>query len=103
MRPKAGLDLDAQAYFYAVEANPELGHRFLSAAADTFALLATQPEMGWWPRLRTPALESVRIFRVRGFEKMLILYPALPDGIEILRVLHASRNLQALLRREGLG
>lgn len=32
---------------------------------------------------------------------MLVLYRPRPDGVEILRVLHGSRNLETLLRREG--
>ena len=77
-------------------------HRFLIAAHDTFALLATQPNMGWRPRLKNPELESLRVFRVRGFEKILILYRPLPDGFEILRMIHGSRHLQTLLLRNGL-
>lgn len=102
IRPKADRDLDDQAYYYATEASPEVGHRFLLAAHDTFALLATQPNMGWHSRLKHPGLESLRVFRVSGFEKILILYLPLLDGVEILRVVHGSRNLQALLRRQGL-
>ena len=49
VRPRADLDLDEQANYYAREASVELGHRFLLAAHDTFALLATQPGMGWRP------------------------------------------------------
>jgi hypothetical protein len=30
---------------------------------------------------------------------MLILYRPLPEGIEILRVVHGSRNIEALFRR----
>ena len=33
---------------------------------------------------------------------MLILYRPLTTGIEVLRVVHGSRNLLRLLRREGL-
>jgi plasmid stabilization system protein ParE len=44
----------------------------------------------------------LRVFRVSGFEKMLVLYRPRPDGVEVLRVVHASRNLAALLRREGI-
>ena len=102
VRPKADRDLDDQAYYYATEASPELGHRFLLAAHDTFALLATQPNMGWRSGLKYPGLESLRVFRVNRFEKVLILYLPLLDGVEILRVIHGSRNLQALLRRHGL-
>jgi toxin ParE1/3/4 len=102
IRPKADRDLDDQAYYYATEATPEVGHRFLLAAHDTFALLATRPNMGWQSRLKHPGLEGLRVFRVTGFEKILILYLPLLDGVEILRVVHGSRNLQALLRRQGL-
>jgi toxin ParE1/3/4 len=102
VRPKADLDLDDQAYYYATVASPEVGHRFLVAAHATFALLAAQPQMGWRSRLKHPGLRHLRVFRVKGFERILVLYLPLPDGVEILRVVHASRNVQALMRREGL-
>jgi toxin ParE1/3/4 len=102
VRPKADQDLDDQAYYYATEGSPELGNRFLVAAHDTFALLATQPEMGWQSRLKHRALKSMRVFPVSGFERILILYRPVRSGVDILRVVHGSRNLQALLRREGL-
>lgn len=100
VRPKADHDLDEQAYYFAAKAGPELGHRFLLSAHETFSLLATQPEMGWHARLKNPLLASMRVFRVSGFEKMLVLYRPSPDGVEILRVIHGSRNIMALLRRE---
>ena len=97
--PKADRDLEDHAYYYATEASPEIGHRFLVAAHDTFALLATQPNMGWQSRLKFSELKLLRAFRVKGFERILILYLPLLDGIKILRVVHGSRNLQALVRR----
>jgi len=90
VRPKADQDLEDQAYYYATEASPEVGHRFLVAAHDTFALLATQPAMGWHSKLRHPELKTLRVFRVSGFERMLILYRPLPDGVEILRLVHGA-------------
>jgi hypothetical protein len=39
-RPKADQDLDEQAYYFATQAQPALGYRFLLAAHETFALLA---------------------------------------------------------------
>jgi len=47
-------------------------------------------------------VERLPVARVKGFERILILYFPLPDGVEILRVVHGSRDLQALLWREGL-
>lgn len=102
IRPKADQDLEDQAWYLANEASPHLGHRFLVAAHQTFALLAAQPGIGWRSRLRHPGLASLRVFRVSGFERVLVLYRPCPDGVEILRVVHGSRNIQALLDREGL-
>jgi toxin ParE1/3/4 len=102
IRPQADRDLENQAHYYATAATPELGHRFLLAAHETFSLLATQPSMGWHARLKLPALERMRVFRVKGFERILILYIPLPNGVEILRVVHGSRNLESFLQREGM-
>ena len=101
MRPKADDDLDKQAFYYAVRANPELGHRFLIAAHETFALLAANPNIGWLPKLTHPKLKSVRLFPVSGFDKILILYRPSARNIDILRVIHGSRNLRAALRAKG--
>jgi len=103
VRPQADRDLNQQAYYLATEATVDIGHRFLIAAHETFLLLATHPDMGWSYRLNHPRLASLRMFRVSGFEKMLVLYRSLPDGVEIIRVVHGSRNLQALLRRQESG
>jgi toxin ParE1/3/4 len=100
IRPKADQDIEEQAYYFASEASPELGHRFILSVHETFRLLATQPEMGWVAHLKVRELASLRAFPVTGFEKMLILYLPRPDGVEILRVIHGSRNLQAMLARE---
>jgi len=99
VRPLADRDLDDQSYYYATFASAEIGHRFLVAAHEAFALLATQPNLGWRSRLRHPRLKELRVFRVKGFKKTLILYP-FPEGVEILRVVHGPRNLPALLRHE---
>ena len=99
LRPKADEDLDQQAFYLATEASPETGHRFLMAAHETFALLSTQPQMGWLLRLRHTRLESLRVFRISDFEKMLVLYVPLPSGIEIVRIVHGSRDLTAFLSR----
>lgn len=59
--------------------------------------------MGWKPHLKHPRLASVRIFPITGFKRILILYRPEKDHVDILRVIQASRNVQALLRREGPG
>ncbi len=73
VRPKAERDLDNQAYYYASVAGDEVGHRFLVAVRDTFALLAAQPNMGGPSRLKRSGLKRLRVFRVKGFERILVL------------------------------
>jgi len=102
IRPKAGQDLDDHAFFLAERTNSELGHRFLASAHETFALLAKQPHIGWTPRVRNPGLRALRMFLVTGFKRILILYRPLDHGIEVLRVVHGSQNLQRLFKREGV-
>ena len=101
VRPKADHDLDDYADYLGREASLEVALRFLAAGHETFALLASQPNIGWPAHLQHPALKTLRVFRVTGFERMLILYRPLPNGVDILRVVHGSRNLQALFRRRG--
>lgn len=101
IRPKADRDLDEQAYFLATEASPEIGHRFLLAAHETFGLLAASPHMGWKSRLKHPELTTLRVFRITGFKRILVFYRLHDDEVEILRIVHASRNLRTLLHREG--
>jgi toxin ParE1/3/4 len=101
VRPKAIEDLDDQAFYLATKASNEIAHRFLIAAHETFSLLATQPEMGWRPRLQHFRLRTLRVFRVSGFGNVLVIYLPLVGGVEVLRVVHGSRDLRALLLREG--
>ncbi len=34
---------------------------------------------------------------MKGFESLLVFYREIPEGIEVIRVLHGARELQALL------
>jgi toxin ParE1/3/4 len=99
VKPRAVSDLDDYSGYLAEHAPIGVDYRFLRDARATFALLATRPNMGWAARLSHRDLESLRLFRVSGFEHMLILYRPVPAGVEILRVVHGSRNVRALFRR----
>lgn len=71
VRPRADRDLDEQADYYAAHGSHGLGHRFLIAAHDTFAHLASQPGMGWRFKFKRSGLESIRVFPVSGFVRIL--------------------------------
>ena len=101
--PRADRDLDEQADHLAAEAGLRTALRFLEASHETFSLIASQPAMGWPCRMRYAGLASVRVFPVKSFDKMLVFYrpAASSNRIEIVRVLHGSRDLQAVFRNEG--
>lgn len=101
VKPKADQDLNECSEYLAREASLELALRFLDATNQTFALLADHPQIGWPARLRHPSLAEMRVFRVADFEHMIILYRPLAEGVEILRVVHGSRNLRSLFRRRA--
>ncbi|MFN0106706.1 MAG: type II toxin-antitoxin system RelE/ParE family toxin [Bryobacteraceae bacterium] len=102
VNPKAVADIDDHAFYLGAEVDTELCLRFLDAADSSFALLATEPEMGWRPRIRHPRLKGVRMWRITGFEDMLVFYRPQPNGVDILRIVNGKRNLRKFLRQEGL-
>jgi toxin ParE1/3/4 len=73
------------------------------AVRETFALLASHPGIGWLPPFRKrKGPETFRVFSVSGFDKILVLYRPVGDRVEILRVLHGARDLDALIRKERI-
>ena len=91
-------DLDAQAAYLAEHAGLDTALRFYDAAATSFGKIADMPGIGerW---LSPPLLHfELRVWRVEGFEKHLIFYRQAVDHIEIVRVLHGARDLDAVLQ-----
>jgi toxin ParE1/3/4 len=99
IRPRADRDLDEHAAFIARD-NLEAGRRFYDAAAQAFEQLAMMPEMGSPRIFRNPALAGLRLWRIPGFECHLIFYRPIQDGIEVIRVLHAARDIDGILGQE---
>jgi toxin ParE1/3/4 len=94
--PLAQLDLLDIASFIA-EDNLDAAERFLDAADETFAWLASMPLIGRACAFRNPLAQGVRLWRVRRFERYLIFYrPIATGGIEVVRVLHSSRDIESL-------
>jgi toxin ParE1/3/4 len=104
IRPTADRDIDEIADYLAGESGLDFGLLFLSDIYKTLALLSGHRELGWPCKVDHPSLRGARAFRVSSrFEKFLIFYQTLPGHIEILRVLHGSRDLELLLNRESSG
>jgi toxin ParE1/3/4 len=93
--PQAKADL-IEIADYIAEDNPEAVERFLDAAEATFDFIASLPSVGRAYRVQSPAAEGMRVWRVEEFERYLILYRAVEFRIDIVRVLHGSRDIGGL-------
>jgi toxin ParE1/3/4 len=74
----------------------EIAFRFLDAAEASFASLGSMPAMGTARTYDDPAIVDVRMWRVAGFPNHLIFYRPIKSGIEVIRVLHAKRDIESL-------
>jgi toxin ParE1/3/4 len=95
-RPRAALDLVECAAFLA-EDSIEASERFLDAAERTFQRLSVMPRMGRPWASDAVSLAGVRMWPIPRFRNYLVFYRPLADGIEVLRVLHAARDILVVL------
>jgi toxin ParE1/3/4 len=100
-REAARRDLVEQFVYLAENASLDIADRFLSNAQASFADLARQPRMGAPLNLKHPDLANLRKWWVKDFDNHLIFYMPCPDGVSIVRVLHAASDWWALLGFEG--
>ena len=73
---------------------PSAAHRLLDEALDAFKRLAEYPEIG---RVRTSAsfAGEVRWWVLPRFRMCIIVYRNESEAVEVLRVLHAARDVDA--------
>ncbi|ACK71607.1 plasmid stabilization system [Gloeothece citriformis PCC 7424] len=98
-RPQVIRDLIELATYIA-ENNLEASEQFLRAAEETFQQLAKLPMMGKICQFKNPLLTNIRQQAVKGFRRYLIFYRLSESEIEIVRVLHGSRDLEAILEND---
>lgn len=85
---------------YIADDNEEAAHRFLDACDVTFRFLAENRFTGARKAFSNPDLQEVRMWRVKRFEKHLVFYQPLDDGIRILHVVHSARDWRGLFDDE---
>jgi toxin ParE1/3/4 len=93
--PQAYRDLIDIASYIAQD-NFEASERFLHAAETTFESLAKSPEIGNLCPFQNSLAAGIRVWPVRRFKRYLVFYRSEAKGIDVVRVLHAARDWQAL-------
>lgn len=88
-RPIAEQDLD-DIWFYIAQDNIDAADRTLDLLRDKCLMLAGSPMIG---RTRLELAPSLRSFPVGNY---LIFYRPIESGIEIIRILHGSQDLNSI-------
>ena len=81
---------------YIARSNRKAARRFQNAIKKAFKALLAMPGMGSLWDADQPPWKDLRAWTIRGFGNHIIFYRATDEGIEVVRVLHASRDIEAL-------
>lgn len=95
-RETAKRDLIEQFVWYAESVSIGVADRFLASAQNTLERLAAAPDSGALVEVTRKELAGMRRWPVKGFEKILLFYIPFSNGIDLVRVLHGSRDLHRL-------
>ena len=96
VRLRAELDI-ADIAAYLARQSPEVACQFYDATTFTFEQLAESAEMGEVVRISNRRFDGLRAWQVRGFRNHIIYYFPVDGGIDVVRVLHAARDRDAVL------
>jgi toxin ParE1/3/4 len=99
-RPRARLDLLEQFVHFGEEGSVELASRYFAAVEETCARLVAHPRSGTLYDSGVERLSKLRHVPVKGFDNYLLFYMPRGGGIDVVRVLHASRDIKRLFSRE---
>jgi toxin ParE1/3/4 len=97
--PKASADIDGH-FEYLAQYNLEAALNFFDAARQTFAQLARNPSIGSPYIAKNPIFQGLRRWTVKSFRNQLIFYFDRDDYIEIIRVLNAARDIEAMFQQK---
>lgn len=89
-------DVAKQAVWIAAD-NPVAANRFIDAVAETIRFVENSPQAGGRFTVRSEKLQGLRKVAVTGFENWLLFYLERDDSLQIVRLLHAARDLSAAL------
>jgi len=93
VRPRALADL-AEIWAYIAEDSPDRADAFVDLIDSKFQSLSRRPGVG----RRRPELSSD--IRSLAVGRYVVFYLPLSHGIEVIRVLHGSRDIEAIFENE---
>jgi toxin ParE1/3/4 len=80
--------------------NLDAAIEFCQAVENAVQRLAEMPGLGALRDFPNPSLSSLRFWPIKGFRSYLIFYRPSLDGIEVVRILHAARNIDSIFAQK---
>ena len=96
---EARRDIEDTTLYYQDEAGDALAGRFVDAVEKSVLQLSKYPKSGAIRFRAFSDLPELRIWPITGFP-YYILYRETADQLLIVRILHAQRDIPAILRRD---
>lgn len=93
--PQADSDIDEIAEYIA-RTDPKAGLRFYEKVRETLQNLAEMPGLGSLAEFGSAKHAGLRMLRVDRFKKYIVFYRPIPDGVEVVRVIHGARDYQVI-------
>lgn len=87
---------------YLAEESYEASQRFLDACEASIQFLAENPQVGATRQFNSSDLSNIRIWRIKSFEKYLIFYHPIENGIRVVHVIHSARDYPRIFGNDQL-
>ena len=97
VHPRADLDV-IETFAFLAGLNPDAARRFLDAVEKSLLAIESRPKDGNRYVREGKEDEDWRYRRLPGFKKYLVFYRLTTADIEVVRVAHGSRDLEAIFR-----
>jgi toxin ParE1/3/4 len=99
LRSAAESDVAAHAR-YLQDKSVDAAIRFLDAFDVAVSFIGRSPGIGGKCRFQNRLFDGVRVWPIPGFKNHLIFYRILSGEIEIVRVIHGSRDLTSIFGKD---
>lgn len=99
LRIAAEEDLTKHAEFL-FKQSEKVAREFLDAFDRTIRLLQDSPYLGGMCSFQNPAFQEMRVWAVAGFKHHLVFYRVMADEVEVIRIIHGSRDITSIFHEE---
>ena len=96
---RAALDVEDICVYYR-KLKPSVEAKFIAATKSAIDRIKNMPRLGSVVEIERPAKETIYSCSIRQFPRYVLFYRVLEHTIEIVRILHGSRNWQELLEQD---